>query len=61
MCGMPVVMESPYSIKVMLSETVDLHQLPVQLPDANDPYPGIMVAYFKVDSKCPCLQPELTP
>ena len=47
MCGMPVVMESQFSTKVMLSETVDLHQLPVQLPDANEAYPGIMVVYFK--------------
>jgi len=47
MCGLPVVMESRFSPKITLSEMIDLHQLPVQLPDANERYPGVMVAYFK--------------
>ena len=48
MCGLPVVMESRFSPKITLSEMIDLHQLSVQLPDANERYPGVMVAYFKV-------------
>jgi hypothetical protein len=31
----------------MLADMMDLHQLAVQLPDANDSYPGAMLAYFK--------------
>jgi len=42
-----VPLECPFSPKVMLAEMMDLHQLPVQLPDANEPYPGVMLAYFK--------------
>jgi hypothetical protein len=47
MCGMPVAVVSPFSPKVMLARAMDLHQLPVQLADATNPYPGAMVSYFE--------------
>jgi hypothetical protein len=46
-CGVPVPLECRYSPKVMLADMMDLHQLAVQLPDANNTYPGAMLAYFK--------------
>jgi hypothetical protein len=46
-CGLPVPLECPYSPMVMLLDILDLHQLPVQLPRDDEPYPGAMIAYFK--------------